>query len=303
MSKHLLKGTGVAVVTPYDENYQVDFSALEKVLDHVIQGGVDYIVSLGSTGESVMLDPKECRQVLSHTLSYVNGRVPVVVGMFGGNNTAQLIHRFEAFDFKGFAAVMSSSPAYVKPPQEGIFRHYKAIAKVSPLPILIYNVPGRTASGMSPELILRLANTGSQFIGVKDASGNLPKGTRIIKDAPAHFAVISGDDPTALGLIAMGGLGVISVLANALPKHFSRMVNAALAGDRDTSMQIHQELIHIHPWLYKFSNPSGIKALLHDMGICNSRVRLPLMPLPAEGLAGLRKATAGLLASKAPLAV
>ena len=303
MNKHLLRGTGVAVVTPYNEDYKVDYPSLERVLDHVIEGGVDYIVSLGSTGEAVMLDALECRQVLSHTLAYVNNRVPVIVGMFGGNNTTQLLHRFEAFDFSGFAAVMSSSPAYVKPPQEGIFRHYKAIARISPLPILLYNVPGRTCSTMSPEMVLRLAKTSSKFLGIKDATGDLVQGTRIIKEAPDHFAVVSGDDPTALGLIAMGGQGVISVLANALPRQFSDMVNAALESRRDAAMKIHQQLIDVHPWLYKYSNPSGIKALMQDMGICSGRVRLPLMPLPPEGLAGLRKATSAILASESSLAL
>ena len=258
-----LQGTGVALVTPFDD-YKIDYSSLSSIIQYVIAGGVDYIVSLGTTGEAITLSAEECRQVLDFTVRQVNGRVPVVAGFFGGNFTAKLADKIAHYNFDGIDAIMCSSPAYSKPTQEGIFQHYMAIEKASPIPIIIYNVPGRTSSNITATTILRLANASKKFLAVKEASGDLVQAMQIIKNKPAHFSVVSGEDPLTLPMISCGGNGAISVIANAYPKTFSAMVNAALEGDFTTARQHNDAILDIHPWLYIENNPIGHKSSYGD---------------------------------------
>lgn len=278
MKQHKFSGTGVAIITPF-QGHEIDYPALGRQINHVINGGVDYIVSMGTTGEAVTLSKEECRAIFDYTIEKVNGRVPLVAGLFGSNYTEKLIAAVKEYDFTGFDAIMSSSPAYNKPPQEGIYQHYMALEEVSPLPIIIYNVPGRTGSNVEPETILRLAHASKKFIAVKDASGDLTQGMKILKDRPEGFLVLSGDDPTALSLIANGGDGVISVIANVYPEYFSNMTRAALNGDFKTAAKLNLDLLDIHPLLYVEGNPTGIKAAMEIKGLCTKDVRLPLAPL------------------------
>ena len=278
MNQPQFKGTGVALVTPF-LNGAVDYKSLEKIIDHVINGGVDYIVALGSTGESVMLNSKETVEVISFIVEKVQKRVPIVAGHFGQNSTAHLLERIKRTDFSGISAIMSSSPSYVKPTQEGIYQHYMAVADVSPLPIIIYNVPGRTASNVKPATIVRLANDHSKFIGVKDATGNILQSIDIIKDKPKGFLVLSGDDPTAMAHILIGGDGIISVIANSIPKEFSNMINTVLAGNHDKAKQLNDKIHGLHHWMYIEGNPVGIKAAMEFQNLCAREVRLPLMPM------------------------
>ena len=287
MSQQTLNGTGVAIVTPF-KNGQVDYSALETMINHVIEGGVDYIVSLGTTGESVTLSNEECRTILDFTIRTNNGRLPIVAGHFGGNRTDYLVERIKQFDFTGIDAVLSSSPAYSKPSQEGIFQHFMKIAEACPKPIIIYNVPGRTASNITAETTIRLANANSKFIAVKEASGDIIQGTKIIKEAPKGFAVLSGDDPTAFSLIASGGHGVISVIANAFPSQFSKMVRALLNQNYAAARALNLQLLDIHPWLYIDGNPCGIKGALEILGLCSKEVRLPLVPIQERNFRNLK---------------
>ncbi len=286
--KQQFRGTGVAVVTPFLSDGKVDFDALEKILEFQILGGVDYLVSLGTTGEAITLSSDECLSVLNFTKKIVRKRVPIVAGLFGRNDTRALVERIKSFNFEGFAGILSSSPAYNKPSQEGIFQHYMEIAKVSPVPIIIYNVPGRTASNVNAETIVRLANASEKFAAVKDASGDLVQGMKTIKDKPAHFSVLSGDDPTCLPLLACGGDGVISVIANAFPREFSTMVNAGLEGDLKTANYINEALLDVHQWLYCEGNPVGIKGAMELLNFCQREVRLPLVKLSANNLDNLK---------------
>ncbi|MEQ8705477.1 MAG: 4-hydroxy-tetrahydrodipicolinate synthase [Phaeodactylibacter sp.] len=273
-----LSGTGVALVTPF-RNKAIDFPALSRLIEHTIQGGVDFIVSLGTTGEAITQSQEECREVLSHTVREVNGRVPVVAGLFGSNYTEKLVNVLKVYDFDGIAAIMSSSPAYSKPSQEGIYQHYMAVAEASPVPIIIYNVPGRTCSNIEAETTLRLARSSSKFIAVKDASGDLAQAISILKGKPEHFQVWSGEDPLTLPMIACGATGAISVIANAFPKPFSGMVRHAMAGELQAARRQNNLLHDIHPYLYADGNPAGIKGALEMIGICSKETRIPLMPL------------------------
>jgi len=282
------RGTGVALVTPFS-NGKVDYADLERIINYNINGGVDYLVSLGTTGEAVNLSEKECQKILRFTAKVANGRVPLVAGLFGDNNTARLVSRLNKYDLEGYSAVMSASPHYVKPNQEGIFRHFMEVAKAAPLPIILYNVPGRTSSNMSAATTLRLAHASDKFIAIKEASGDIVQAAKIIKDKPDHFLVISGDDPTALGLIACGGDGVISVIGNAFPTEFSDMVRAALNGDFVTAAQLNLQFINVHDWLYVDGNPVGIKAALNILGYCKTDVRLPLGPMSPSNFSQLKK--------------
>lgn len=275
MYKLPLEGTGVALVTPFKSG-AIDYAALEKIIEHVIQGGVNYIVSLGTTGEAVNISTADCNSIFEFTKKVVGERIPLVAGLFGGNFTMRLKESMRAYNLEGFSAIMSSSPAYIKPSQEGIYQHYLAIADASHLPVIIYNVPGRTSSNILPETIIRLANTNEKFIAVKEASGDLLQAMTLIKNCPEHLTILSGDDPTALPFIAIGGKGVISVIANALPQAFSTMVNTALSGDLNTAMAINSALHDIHPLLYKEGNPPGIKAALNILGLCENELRIPL---------------------------
>lgn len=275
MKQQKFRGTGVALVTPF-KNKAIDYPTLERIIEHVITGGVEYVVSLGTTGEAITLTSQECRDVLDFTIKTVAKRVPIVAGFFGGNFTDALVTKIQNYNFNGIDAIMSSSPAYSKPSQEGIFQHYMAIEKVSPIPIIIYNVPGRTSSNVLPDTVLRLAHTSEKFVAVKEASGDVVQAMKILKNRPEHLLVLSGDDPLTLPIIASGGDGVISVIANALPAQFSEMVRAALAGDLDTARRLNLELLDVHPWLYTEGNPAGIKAAMEILGLGSKEVRIPL---------------------------
>ncbi|WP_373550730.1 4-hydroxy-tetrahydrodipicolinate synthase [Haliscomenobacter sp.] len=282
------RGTGVALVTPF-RNKAVDYDALETIIEHVIQGGVDYLVSLGTTGEAITLSSKECREVFDFTIKVVKGRKPLVAGLFGSNFTEALVEKIRNYNLEGFDAIMSSSPAYSKPPQEGIFQHYMQVAGISPVPIIIYNVPGRTGSNVKPETILRLAESSDKFAGVKEASGNLEQAMKILKNRPEHFAVISGEDPLTVPMMSCGGDGAISVIANMYPAHFSAMVRSALEGDFATAARLNAELLDIHPWLYIENNPVGVKAGMEILGLCSKEVRIPLVPLSEGNFQNLKK--------------
>lgn len=284
MSKFI--GTGVAIVTPFI-NGEIDFDGLKKVVNHVISGGVDYIVALGSTGETAMMDQEESRNVLDCVIETINGRVPLVAGNFGGNNTKHLCEQIKSFDFTNIDAILSSSPAYIKPSQEGIYQHYIEIEKVCPIPIIIYNVPGRTKSNIECSTTLRLANSSKKFIGIKEASGDLIQATRILKNRPDGFFVTSGDDEIALSMIAAGGDGVISVIANAYPSTFSKMVSACLEGDFVLGRALNNKIYDLHKWLYIEGNPVGIKSAMKILGVCGNDVRLPLSKLSAENYEAL----------------
>lgn len=288
MQQHKFSGTGVALVTPF-HNYDVDYPALKNIIDFVIDGGVDYIVSLGTTGEAITLSSEECRQVFDFTIKAVDSRVPIVAGLFGHNYTEKLVNGIKNYNFDGFDAIMSSSPAYSKPPQEGIYQHYMKIAEASPIPIIIYNVPGRTSSNVHPETTLRLAESSPKFVAVKEASGDLVQASQIIKNRPDNFLVLSGDDPLALPLISCGGDGVISVIANLFPNRFSTMIRAALDGNFETARRIHLDLLDVHPWLYKEGNPIGIKAAMEVIGKCSKEVRIPLVPLSTASYNSLKQ--------------
>jgi len=289
MKKQLFSGTGVALVTPF-KNRVVDYDQLKNIIEYCIAGGVDYLVSLGTTGEAVTLTTRECRQVFDFTIQVADGRLPIVAGIFGGNDTRNLVNRIKDYDFDGFDGVLSSSPAYSKPTQEGIFQHYMSIAEVCPKPIIMYNVPGRTSSNMTAETIVRLANASDKFVAVKEASGDMVQGAQIIKHKPAHFQVLSGDDPTCLPLMSCGATGVISVISNAFPWAFSTMVNAALKDDFTLASQLHLALIDLHKWLYIDGNPAGIKGVMEELGFCTREVRLPLVPISDQNFDHLKKA-------------
>lgn len=270
------RGLGVALITPFRSNGQIDYAGLEKLIDHQIAGGVDYVVSMGTTGESVTLSSTEKKELLAQTIGFVRNRVPVVLGV-GGNHTAEVIGSLNSFEMDGVDAILSVSPYYNKPTQEGIYQHYKAIAQLALRPIILYNVPGRTGSNMTADTTLRLARDFKNIIAIKEASANLDQMGRILKHKPKDFMLISGDDALTLPIIAMGGVGVISVVGNALPQEFSTLVHAALKGDLDTARREHLRLIEVIELLFSEGNPGGIKEALKILGICGNTVRLPLV--------------------------
>ena len=269
-------GTGVAIITPFKADRSVDHSALKTVIDHIINGGVEYIVSLGTTGEAATLSSDEKKAVWDTTISHVNGRVPLVAGI-GGNNTHEVLNDLKKFDSKGFDAVLSVCPYYNKPTQEGIYQHYKAIAEESELPIILYNVPGRTGVNMSAETTLRLAHDFKNVIAMKEASGNFEQFNKIIRDKPEDFLFISGDDPITLPLIAMGAAGVISVIGNALPGIFSTMVRMCLDGKFIEAQPLHHSLTEITALCFVEGNPCGVNSALKQLGVCGDQMRLPLV--------------------------
>ena len=271
-------GTGVAIITPFTSTGSVDFPALGRVVEHCIKGKVNYITVLGTTGEPVTLSKNEKAEVVNFIVKAVNKRIPIVIGC-GGNNTAEVIENLKEIDTTQFAGVLSVVPYYNKPTQAGIYEHYKAIAQVSSLPIIIYNVPGRTGVNMATETTLKLARDFSNIVAVKEASGNMQQIMEIIRDKPAGFAVISGDDALTLPMIAMGASGVISVIANAYPSDFSTMVEEALGGNYQLARKIHYTLLDMITALFSEGSPSGVKAAMTVMGLIENQVRLPLVPV------------------------
>jgi 4-hydroxy-tetrahydrodipicolinate synthase len=276
--KNTLRGTGVAMVTPFKKNEEVDYPALEKLIDHLIKNGVEYLVTLGTTGETPTLTKEEMLDIVNCTFDKVDKRVPVVVGI-GGNNTAQLLDRLKFFPLEKATAVLSSSPNYNKPSQEGIFQHYKIFSEASPKPVILYNVPGRTGSNITAETTLRLANECENIAGIKEASGIMIQCMHILKNKPGEFLVVSGDDHLAFPLIACGMEGVISVAANCFPKDFSDMVRSVLAFDDNNARKLLYKLLTGIDLLFAENNPAGVKAFLAEMGMIENVLRLPLVPL------------------------
>jgi len=279
-----LRGTGVALVTPFKNNGDIDWEDLERIIEHVIGGGVEFLVSLGTTGESVTISDEEQRQILDFTIKVNRGRVPLVAGVFGSNNTRALVEKVRGFNFEGIDALLSSNPSYSKPGQEGIFQHYMALAEESPRPIIIYNVPSRTASNMTAETTLRLANASEKFIGIKEASDDIYQVIKILKGRPKNFLMLSGDDFITLPLSAVGGDGGISVIANATPRPFSDMVRAALRQDMPTAQKLNFKFLELYKLLFLEGNPVGVKAALELQGLCSRDVRLPLVPMTEQGV-------------------
>lgn len=275
--RQLLRGTGVALITPFDSNKKVDYNSLEKLIDFNIAGGVEYLVSLGTTGETPVLSSAEKQEIIKFTSQKIGGRVPLVVGI-GGNNTVSLLSEIENTILDTAVAVLSASPYYNKPSQEGIFLHYKEVAKASPHPVILYNVPGRTGRNMSSSTTLRLAKEVNNIGGIKEASGDMVQCMEILKDKPEDFLVVSGDDMLAMPQIACGMDGVISVAANCYPQQFSDMVRASLKSDFIAAKKLNDFLLPAYTLLFEENNPAGVKAFLAEMNIIKNELRLPNVP-------------------------
>ncbi|MGZ3753879.1 MAG: 4-hydroxy-tetrahydrodipicolinate synthase [Mucilaginibacter sp.] len=288
-------GTGVAMVTPFHADGQVDYDGLKNLINYLIDGGIEYLVSLGTTGESVTLSDEEKKKIFAFTAEVVNGRAGLVAGI-GGNNTLDVVEQIKQFNTKGYDAILSSSPSYNKPTQEGIYQHYKAIAAASALPIILYNVPGRTGSNMSAETTVRLANDFKNIIGIKEASGNFDQFNQIMRDKPEGFLLISGDDPVALPMMALGAVGVISVIGNALPRQLSDMIRICLTGDYKAAHTAHYSLIEFTRLMFAEGSPAGVKTALKQLGICGDTLRLPLVQVSAQAAAKIISETQKLTA-------
>jgi 4-hydroxy-tetrahydrodipicolinate synthase len=269
-------GTGVALITPFNADLSIDFDALERLVEYNIKNGTEYLVICGTTGESVTVTALEKKQLVTFISQVNKGRLPLVLGI-GGNNTANVVSEIESTDFSEIDAILSVSPYYSKPTQEGIYQHFKAIAMVAPKPIILYNVPGRTASNMLPETTLRLARDFDAIIAVKEAGNNVQQYLELLRTKPENFLILSGDDDLALGVALAGGSGVISVIGQALPKEFSEMIRLGIAGKAKEAYNIHFKLMPITGLIFSENNPSGIKAVLEGLGISKSHVRLPLV--------------------------
>ncbi len=281
MTKHPFSGTGVAIVTPFLENGDIDQAGLEKLVNHLVEGNVDYLVVLGTTGENATLNKEEKQLVFSLVNAFNKGRAKLVAGI-GGNDTRAVTKAFSEFDLTGYSAILSVSPYYNKPNAEGIFQHYKAINDAAPLPVIMYNVPGRTGMNVNTATTLRIANACKNIIATKEASGNMEQILQIIKDKPEGFEVISGDDGITLPLIACGAIGVISVLANAYPKPFSDMVNFCLEGNFSAARPIHEKMLPVIQSMFAEGSPSGVKAYLGELNVVKETFRLPVVGVSAQ---------------------
>ncbi len=270
------KGTGVALITPFNNDNTIDYLSIDKLLNHVINGGVNYIVLLGTTGESVTLSLKEKNEIINFSKKIINNRIPILVGI-GGNNTNSILQEIEILDLNGVSGILSVSPYYNKPTQEGIYNHYRLISEHSKLPIILYNVPSRTGSNISSDTVLKLAHSYNNIVGIKEASGDMNQIMTILKEKPNKFDVISGDDALTLPMIYLGSCGVISVIGQAAPSMFSKMVNHALNMDILEANKIHNKIFDYYSPLFEEGNPVGIKALLKNIGLCKNNVRSPLV--------------------------
>ncbi len=271
-------GVGVALVTPFTTKFEIDFDALERVINHTIRGNANYLVVLGTTGETPTLTEDEKQQLLRFVVKKVDGRVPIVVGI-GTNDTNVVLQQARTWDLSGVDAILSVSPTYNKPSQEGIYRHFAALAEATDLPIILYNVPGRTSSNMLPETVLRLAANYRNIIGIKEASGNMLQALQLAKYRPEGFLLISGDDHITLPLVSLGFNGVISVVANAFPADFCLLVKLALMGNFKEALPIQHALLEKMDMLFAENNPAGVKAFLYELGLIENVLRLPLVPL------------------------
>lgn len=275
-----LRGTGVALITPFRPDFSIDYDAFGKVIEHVITGGVEYVVALGTTGETPTLSKAEKLALVNFTYEKVAGRVPVVVGI-GGNNTAELVEELKSFPLDKAIAVLSASPYYSKPSQEGLFQHYKALAEASPKPILLYNVPGRTGRNLNAATTVRLAKEVKNIAGIKEASGDMAQCMEILRDKPEDFLVVSGDDALTLPQIACGMEGIISVAANSFPRLFTDMTRLCLKGDFKAAKTLNDKLIEGYELLFAENNPAGVKAAMSELGLIGNYLRLPVVPVSA----------------------
>jgi 4-hydroxy-tetrahydrodipicolinate synthase len=281
------RGTGIAIVTPFNDDGVIDWESFQKLINFWIDGKVEYLVVLGTTGESPTVHGEEKQKVFSFVTDVTAGRIPLVAGI-GGNDTHSILEDFKNFDLKGYDAILSVSPAYSKPNQEGIFQHYKMLNAHTPLPIIMYNVPSRTGQNVAAETQVRIANECQNIFGTKEASGDFGQIMQIIKNKPKEFMVISGDDLITLPMVACGGDGVISVVANAYPKDFSEMVRLCLAGRFNEALPIHYKYVDIIASMFAEGSPSGVKAYLSEMGLCSDAVRSPVWPVSARHLEKIR---------------
>ncbi|KGO92492.1 4-hydroxy-tetrahydrodipicolinate synthase [Flavobacterium subsaxonicum] len=279
-----LTGTGVALITPFKKDLSVDTEALERIVNYQIDGGIDYLVVLGTTGEPATMDKDEKELVIKTVIKANNGRLPLVLGI-GSNNTKEVTDELKSRDLSAFTAILSVSPYYNKPTQEGVYQHFKAIAEASPLPVILYNVPGRTASNMLPETVFRLANDFKNIVGIKEAAGDIVQAMRLIQGKPDGFLVISGDDMVTLPMVLAGGAGVISVIAEGFPKQFSQMVKLGLERKVDEAYKLHYLIADSIDMIFEQGNPAGIKHIFKELGLCEDVVRLPLVNVNAD-LAG-----------------
>lgn len=270
-------GTGVALITPFKTDLSVDYNALKNIVNYNIDNGTNYLVVIGTTGESVTVTKEEKKKITNTVIETNKGRLPIVLGI-GGNNTMAVIEEIKSTDFSQIDAILSVSPYYSKPTQEGFYQHFKAIAKASPVPVILYNVPGRTSKNMLPETTIRLANDFENIIAVKEAGNNVAQYLQLLKDKPEDFLVISGDDDLALGVVLAGGAGVISVIGQALPKQFSKMIQLGLQGNAKEAYKIHYQLMDVTGYIFEENNPAGIKAVFEALGLAQDTVRLPLVP-------------------------
>jgi 4-hydroxy-tetrahydrodipicolinate synthase len=277
-----LRGTGVALVTPFQADFSIDYIALERIIDFVIDGGVEYLVTMGTTGETPTISKAEKKAILQFTYEKVDGRVPVVVGV-GGNNTAELVEELKTLSLEPATAVLSASPYYSKPSQEGLFQHYKTLAAASPKPLLLYNVPGRTGRNLNAATTIRLAREVKNIAGIKEASGDMAQCMEILRDRPEDFLVVSGDDALAFPQVAIGMDGVISVAANSWPKNFSEMIRQSLKGDLRAAKVLNDRLIAGYELIFAENNPAGVKAAMSELKLIGNHVRLPLVPV-SDGL-------------------
>lgn len=279
MTINKFSGTGIAIITPFKKDKSVDFDALEKLVNFQITNGIDYLVVMGTTGEAATLSKAEKNEVIKHVCTTNAKRVPIVVG-FGGNNTNEVVEQLKDFDsFSDIDAILSVAPYYNKPSQEGIFQHYKFIADNSPVPVIIYNVPGRTSVNINADTTLRIANEIDNVIAVKEASGDMEQIMQILKNKPADFMVISGDDALTYPMIQLGASGVISVIGNAFPKEFSSMVKNAITGNNKEALSSHYQILDLIQNIFTEGNPAGIKAILHQKELISNDLRLPLVPV------------------------
>ncbi len=283
MARNIFRGLGIALVTPFTSDGQVDYKSLKRLVEYQIDNGADFLCILATTGETPCLTQDEKDQITQLVKDVNHGRLPILKGC-GGNNTAAVIEELHTADWSGIDGILSVCPYYNKPSQEGLYQHFKAIAEASPLPVVLYNVPGRTGINLKPETTVRLANDCENIVAVKEASGSLEQVDEIIKNKPQRFDVLSGDDALTFSMVASGAAGVISVIGNALPKEFSRMIRLEFQGEYEPARKIHHMFTELYSLLFVDGNPAGVKALLHEMGFIENQLRLPLVPTKVSTL-------------------
>jgi 4-hydroxy-tetrahydrodipicolinate synthase len=283
MVQNIFKGLGIALITPFCEDGSVDYTALKRLVQYQLDNGVDFFCILATTGETPTLTAEEKKTIKDLIVGMVRGRVPILMGC-GGNNTAAVVHELKTGDFQGIDGILSVCPYYNKPSQEGLYQHFKAIAAATTLPVVLYNVPGRTGINMKAETTVRLAHDCANIVAIKEASGNLEQVDEIIKNKPQHFDVISGDDALTFPMVSCGAVGVISVIGNALPREFSKMIRLQMRGEYDPARKIHHRFIDLFSLLFIDGNPAGVKAMLHEMGFIENILRLPLVPMRIKNM-------------------